>query len=228
MKMLKIFSFLFIFCCITLGSYTYGQKSCKVLLPEIAKRYKGKCKKGLAHGKGVASGVDKFEGQFKKGLPHGFGTYKWEDGQMYEGYWKEGLRHGEGTLNFKVNDRDTLMAGMWEHDIYIGPKPENPYRLIRKTNIDRYMVSRIDDGDRVLFYFMQGGRVNEGLQQLSIVGDSGVEVSLGSALGHESIKFPYNCKVTYRTWNKLRTAQYDVTLEIEINQPGEWKIVLNN
>jgi len=47
------------------------QEPCKVLKQEIATKYFGNCKKGLAQGKGVAVGRDKYEGQFKNGLPNG-------------------------------------------------------------------------------------------------------------------------------------------------------------
>ncbi len=226
MKNFQIIFLLFALCFFSIASYS--QKSCKVLKPEIAKNYKGKCKKGLAHGKGVASGVDKFEGQFRKGLPHGYGTYKWEGGQVYNGQWKEGLRHGEGSLTFEFNERDSLLTGIWENDVYKGPKPVKPYKIVIKRNIDRYTVKREKDGNRVLFYLFQNGLPNSNVSQLMVLGDAGTETSLGSAIGYDQITFPFACKVNYRTWNKLRTVQFDVVFEIEIDQPGEWKIMLHN
>jgi hypothetical protein len=49
----------------------FSQGVCKVLKSEIANQYEGSCKKGLANGKGIAVGRDKYEGNFKKGYPHG-------------------------------------------------------------------------------------------------------------------------------------------------------------
>ncbi len=226
MKHFRILSLLFVLCFFSIASYS--QKSCKVLKPEIAKRYKGKCKKGLAHGKGVASGVDTYEGQFRKGLPHGYGTYKWEGGQVYKGQWKEGLRNGEGSLTFQVNERDSLVTGIWDNDVYKGPKPEDPYEIVMKRNLDRYSVKREGDGNRVLFCILQNGQINSDISQFMIIADAGTEFSLGNAIGYEQITFPISCKVNYRTWNKLKTAQYDVVFEIEFNQPGAWRIDLHN
>ena len=95
------------------GGYTYAQQNCKVLVPEIAVTYKGKCKKGLAHGKGKAVGTDVYEGQFRKGLPHGQGKYNWATGEFYLGQWKMGKRDGEGSYTFKFEGKDSIQAGIW-------------------------------------------------------------------------------------------------------------------
>lgn len=44
-----------------------AQNNCKVLVPEIDSIYTGKCKKGFAHGKGNAIGIDAYKGKFYKG-----------------------------------------------------------------------------------------------------------------------------------------------------------------
>jgi len=44
-----------------------AQNRCKVLKKEISSEYHGKCKKGLAHGKGKADGIDSYYGHFTKG-----------------------------------------------------------------------------------------------------------------------------------------------------------------
>ncbi|HEX5742262.1 MAG TPA: hypothetical protein VFY09_00005, partial [Flavobacteriaceae bacterium] len=49
----------------------FAQSDCKVLNDSINQSYAGKCKKGLAYGKGIAKGIDTYEGNFKNGLPHG-------------------------------------------------------------------------------------------------------------------------------------------------------------
>lgn len=87
---------------------SYAQEQCKVLKPEIADKYSGKCKKGLAHGQGLAEGKDRYEGDFKNGLPHGKGKYTWASGEIYEGYWKEGKREGEGKFWYKKNGADSM------------------------------------------------------------------------------------------------------------------------
>lgn len=74
------------------------QNDCKVLLESISGTYEGKCKNGLAHGKGIAQGTDRYEGTFVKGLPSGRGVYKWADGSFYDGEWKDGKKEGKGKL----------------------------------------------------------------------------------------------------------------------------------
>jgi len=80
-----------------INSQMYAQKDCKVLYDGINESYSGSCKKGLAHGKGLAKGIDIYQGNFKKGLPHGQGMYTYSEGDSYSGSWKEGERNGFGT-----------------------------------------------------------------------------------------------------------------------------------
>ena len=49
------------------GVHVYAQQTdCKVTMPKLSGTYTGGCKKGLAQGKGIAQGVDRYEGQFYK------------------------------------------------------------------------------------------------------------------------------------------------------------------
>ena len=64
---------------------TQAQNKCKVLVKEINVQYHGKCKKGLAQGKGKAEGTDTYSGHFKAGYPNGQGTYIWSNGDNYTG-----------------------------------------------------------------------------------------------------------------------------------------------
>jgi len=47
---------------IFMPAFLFAQEACLVLKPQIANRYDGECKNGLAHGKGIASGLDRYEG----------------------------------------------------------------------------------------------------------------------------------------------------------------------
>ena len=63
-----------------LPTYSYSQESqvqCKVLMEEISDWYQGDCKDGVAHGNGIAKGIDRYEGKFKKGLPNGRSTERY-------------------------------------------------------------------------------------------------------------------------------------------------------
>ncbi len=222
-QMLRISVFIFLL--LSAGG-AYAQKDdCSVLKPEIAGTYQGDCKKGLAQGKGVAQGIDSYEGQFNKGLPSGRGTYKWASGVYYEGQWKNGLREGEGRMVFP----DSVVEGFWKEDKFVGKKKIAPYNIITSTSVARFTISKtIDRNNKVKIHIMQGGLDNNAIEDFSLYFDSGSEFRIGNYYGIENISYPVTIKVKYRSWNQLKTAQYDVRFELEINDPGSWDLVLNN
>ena len=155
------------------GSIVYNnvlsaQEECRVLKPEISGTYTGKCKKGLADGKGKSLGTDKYDGQFKEGLPSGKGAYTWANGDKYRVTGRTGKREGEGDFKFQIDEKDTIVSGLWENDKYLGPKPKEP-EMISKTSIDRYNIYKQGDiKDRVLIEFLQNGMRNIGISNLLI------------------------------------------------------------
>jgi hypothetical protein len=227
MKNSKRIRLLIIF--IALNVFVFGQKECKVLLPDISGIYEGKCKKGLAHGKGKAVGTDTYEGRFRKGLPNGFGTYTYSNGAKYVGEWKSGRRDGEGKYTFKFNDKDSIQNGLWEKGKYLGPVPEKP-KVIINRGVDRYRIERISSGnpDRVLISFFQNGAPNNDIFELLISASSGVEMKLGSSIGYEFVVFPFTGKVEYYTWNKIHGALCRVTFEFVIYGSGNWEVKIHN
>jgi hypothetical protein len=206
----------------------YSQEPCKVLKPEIAEKYVGKCKNGLANGKGVAEGKDKYEGQFKNGLPHGNGKYTFSTGEVYDGKWKEGKREGEGKLFYKKNGVDSVKHGIWGNDVFVKKIVPPPYKILKANSISKYSVRQIGNGNTVLYTFMQNGTINNTLSALSMNSNNGVDYTMGNKTGMRDVLFPYTCRVTYSTMNALRTATYSAEFEIVINQPGDWEIVLDN
>ena len=42
-----------------------------------------------------------YTGQIKNDLENGYGTYKWDNGEVYEGYWVKGERTGKGKYTWK-------------------------------------------------------------------------------------------------------------------------------
>lgn len=204
------------------------QADCKVLLPEIANRYEGKCKNGLANGKGIAQGTDTYEGKFKNGLPHGFGTYKWANGDTYEGFFVKGKMEGKGIFKGKINGRDSVYTGMWHQGklekVILPPR----YSVLVSRNVTRYTITKNGATNRLLFSFMQNGTTNPNITNLQILCDNGTTFRLGEKIGFENVLFPVSCKVTYATPNSLRTVWYDVTFEFTINEKGEWVITLHN
>jgi hypothetical protein len=224
MKKLIILSWIFVF----VPGMLFSQEECLVLKPQISSKYEGDCKNGLAHGKGVASGLDRYEGQFKKGLPNGMGTYYWSNGDRYKGDFFEGFRHGEGSFTFKSNGSDTTIAGIWEKDEYKGPKPDKP-KVIYMTGVDRYSFKRSSDiKNRVLIDIYQNGVRNLGLENFLMVSSSGYETRLGESVGYDNVTFPVTIKVNYTTWNKMRSSRVYVIFEFRIFEAGDWGVDIHN
>lgn len=216
----------FVFC--WLNYNLSAQQDCMVLKPEIAGKYMGKCKDGLAHGKGKAQGNDTYMGQFSKGLPHGMGTYTWANGDSYVGAWERGYRNGEGTFKFNSNGNDSTLTGLWEKDEYIGPIPPKPH-VINSVSVERYTFSKsIGIKNRVLINLYQNGMRNLGIDNFMIVSSSGTVTSLGQSTGFENIIFPVTIKVNYSTLNKIRTVMVYVIFEFEIFEPGDWVVDIHN
>lgn len=205
-----------------------AQENCRVLIPEIDSIYIGKCKKGFAHGKGTATRIDSYTGRFSEGLPEGQGTYTWVNGDTYTGNWIAGKLHGEGTLIIKLGERDSIIDGLWENDIYMGPKPIAP-RIITKVSIDRYTIKPAGGiKNRVLIELMQNGTRNTNITNFSMTGSKGVQTKVGYTVGYDYIDFPIIIRVRYTTLNKLKTQEYNAIFEFEISEPGDWMVEIHN
>ena len=112
--------------------YSYSQ-DCAVDKETLKGNYTGDCKKGKAHGKGKAVGIDTYEGEFKNGFPDGQGIYTWSNRNMFTGRYVKGLKEGKGVLTFRNEGaRDSVVEGYWKKDVYIG-KNESPWQVISKT-----------------------------------------------------------------------------------------------
>jgi hypothetical protein len=211
------------------GSLMYAQDKCKVLLPEISGSYTGKCKKGLAHGKGLAMGTDTYEGRFSKGWPDGIGKYTWADGRIYEGYWKEGIMEGKGTMIYPRAGGDSIVAGIWKDDVYYGPVPVPPYKIDRSRSVVRSSIRKINDmGSGVRIGIFMSGNHNVELADFSLESDSGEQIMVGQRFGIQNAVVPYKVYLKYRTWNQLRTQQHDVIFEFTINEPGTFEVTIHN
>jgi hypothetical protein len=199
---------------------------CKVLLPRLAGSYTGDCRKGFAHGKGLAQGLDRYEGEFKKGLPEGLGLYRWADGTWYEGYWKEGLREGSGKM---VYGTDSARTGYWRADKYIGEKNIKRYEILQSRYVARSsFVKTANQPNQVKVKLSLGGTPNTTVQDFSMTPTSGDEYNPGNAYGLQNVTFPVTIRLQYRTWNVMRTVMTDVTFEFRINEPGSWEVTVQN
>ena len=208
------------------GSYVYAQKSeCKVNIPDISGNYTGDCKKGLAHGKGVAQGIDRYEGQFVKGLPEGKGVYKWADGTYYDGQWKNGMREGSGKMVY----RDSVVTGYWKENKYQGEKPKQVYEISRSQNIGRSTFTKTDkNASAINIRIMRSGSDNMEIEELSLASSSGSEnrnLNYYSIIG---VTFPVEVTVRYRVWNQMHTFQSDAMFEFKVFEPGSWEVLIFN
>ncbi|MCB2207462.1 MAG: hypothetical protein KQH67_04130 [Bacteroidetes bacterium] len=204
-----------------------AQENCKVLVPEISEKYVGKCKKGLAHGKGLAIGVDTYEGSFKKGYPEGRGTYTWSTGEVYSGEWKVGKRNGIGKYTFTKNGEIVVQEGVWENDTYSGPVPEKP-KVISSSGIERYSFQRQGDGNQLSINLLLNGSKNLSIEELSVASSSGTLFRSGGTFTIQSIIFPLTCKISYYSWNKMHTSKVYTRFEFQITEEGWWVLNLHN
>lgn len=210
------------------GFYAHGQNSCQVMKQSISGTYAGDCKKGLAHGYGLAIGLDRYEGQFKEGLPDGKGIYTWSTGEVYSGQWKAGKRNGIGKYIQSDDGNDSITDGQWVDDQYAGPYYPKP--LVKsKEGVDRYTFQKTGSPiNRVMINLYQNGARNSGISGLFISSSSGSESTLGEAIGYEGITFPVTIKIMYSTPNKLNTTTVYVKFEFEIFEPGDWDVDIHN
>jgi hypothetical protein len=209
-----------------IGSYVYAQQTdCVEKLRQISGQYSGECKKGMAHGKGVAQGVDRYEGDFFKGLPEGKGKYTWANGSFYDGEWKNGKREGMG----KMVSGDTVVNGYWKADLYKGAMKMPSYAITLSRNVARFSITKsVESGNGVLVKIMLGGNENSEVEDLSLAYTSGTEYRNVGLYGIQNSAVPVDVTIRYRTWNQLHTAQYDVVFEFTIMEPGTWKVTLTN
>ncbi len=213
---------------ILISSTLSAQNKCKVLMKEISTQYHGKCKKGLAHGKGKASGLDTYAGHFKAGFPDGNGTYIWANGDSYTGEWKKGKRSGKGIFTIHLAKGDSVVKGLWKNDHYIGLAPPKP-EVLYSNSIDRYTFKKSGDNkNRILIDVYQNGARNYKLDNLITYCSSGTKTNIGYSFGYEFITFPAKVKINYYTWNKLHTVQVYVRFEFIISEPGDWRVKIVN
>jgi len=205
----------------------FSQQKCKVLLPAISESYAGKCKKGLANGKGTAIGIDTYEGRFSKGYPNGIGTYTWASGEEYIGEWNFGVRHGEGIYRFMYQGKDSIQAGIWKDDKYMGPKPPPP-SIYQSRNVQQYSFIKLGDKNKFSIEIYMNAAINSTIENLRIISSVGSYRNLGKTIVYDYIEYPATFKITYITWNKLHAKQLDVVFEFEIYEPGDWMLRITN
>jgi len=208
------------------ASAIYAQSNCKVLIPRIGDSYAGSCKQGLADGSGEAFGIDQYKGEFKKGFPDGVGIYFWQTGETYNGEWKKGLREGGGKYTFKYMGRDSVLAGVWKEDKYVGERDLASYVIEYRNSIGRVTCMRMGDRPYVKYKFSRNGGESNNINNLLMQGSSGSESNTASFSGFEQVIFPFKGKVTFNALNSFQTATLTCELRLIINEPGSWIVTM--
>jgi hypothetical protein len=127
-------------------------QSCRVEQKSLVGTYTGECKKGLANGKGEATGYDHYTGLFKNGWPDGKGVYYYRDGSYYDGNFQEGIKEGKGEMHFiRAAGPDSVVKGYWSGDEYRGKKYIT-YHFDGEAKFDLYeMTPSSESGNTIVF-----------------------------------------------------------------------------
>jgi hypothetical protein len=201
-----------------------GDDGKKVLDINLNQKYEGKCKRGLAHGKGKAWGEkDYYEGKFKKGLPHGYGIYKWGNGNVYEGNFVRGKMDGKGELiSILPSGEKKIQKGYFRKGKYIG-KYIKPYKVILKQGIRKvqFRENGIGDLNEVRIMAYADGRLIDGDLIITDMNNTMVEnTGEGSVL--TNIQFPLKkVEVTFKH------SVFSYRLIFNIYKKGNWEIIIS-
>ena len=204
--------------------FAYSQDDCKVLLADLDSTYIGECKNGLAHGQGEAWGEFHYTGKFVKGLPHGKGKAEYPDGKSYDGSWKKGLRDGKGILSYKEGNEVIEKTFIWSKGKVSKEVLPPSYKVITKRNVTRLRIYSQGGGNAVWFSPTSVGNVDSQNENMRVTGSNGTEITLGSKIGFENVSFPFSGSIRYMTWNQMHTSKFEVFVEIEILEPGNWVV----
>lgn len=224
-KQLMLFSLVILFG--LHGMEARGQEACKVLMPEISGTYKGKCKNGLADGKGKAKGIDTYVGMFRKGLPDGKGKYTYKNGNVYIGYWSKGVKEGTGEFFYSVNGKKSVLRGYWKNGEYVGlSAPDEFYRMTNQTGITNYSIRKLKgDQQQIVISF-----VNQVTKY--IPGDLSLDVSSGK-VERQNIRMvvtqfvtPVRCSIHYTI--RMANMRKQCFLGFDILKPGNYEVVITN
>lgn len=209
--------------------HSLAQEKCKVLNPGIDKTYNGKCRNGLAHGNGLDEGNDRYEGRFKNGLPHGKGVCTWGNRDVYIGSWRKGKQHGSGVFTYHEEGKLKVTKGIWREGKYIREVKASSYTIGHITNLERYSLKRLGEGNKVMVRFLYMGRNGRVPLDFDFKMQSGVTKTEGLNTGYEEVSFPAKLIIQYTVPDKLgQGLRIRVRFELEIIEPGSWEISLYN
>lgn len=210
-----------------LTSFSIGNNDCKVLLEPISESYSGRCRDGLAHGRGTARGVDTYVGMFREGLPHGRGTYTYQNGSTFKGQFKNGMKHGSGEFTLIAGDQKIVQKGYWQHDEFIGgAKPTELYRITERSNITSYSIKKIGDQEdriKISFFSAHTKYIPTDLEIITATGELQQETREFS-IYHFNI--PNHVSIRYIV--VAAGIPKICALSFVIMQPGTYEVVISN
>jgi hypothetical protein len=197
-----------------------------VLKKELVGKYEGELKKGLAHGEGIAVGLDSYTGHFAKGLPERLGTYTFSNGDIYRGEFLRGLFSGKGVFTYKKAVGDSILEGYWEAGKYVGKTMVAPYEISNKTGSVNPSIICSGDGNKVeIVVFDPYNKYI--IPQIMAMGQFTQQTYYARNLFFDAV-FPLSFDIRYSCTNKMRSGIIDSTIRIKINKPGNWQITLRN
>lgn len=203
-----------------------NQQDCKVLVKEISDSYRGDCKDGLAHGDGIASGIDVYQGKFKNGYPWGSGKYIWANGDYYDGRWKKGERNGKGFMYRK--ESDTKLKGIWKKDEFVREIKDPSYEVILKygvTGLNFYKYDENEPND-IEVLFQRDGSQSSLVGQLVLISTSGSIKKSNSFSGFENVQFPFEGTIEFFEPSRMGSVNVRYEVKFKIIEEGSWRIVI--
>jgi hypothetical protein len=229
-----------------------------VLKKELVGKYEGDQKKGLAQGKGTATGTDTYVGEFKKGLPDGEGVYTDNMGNVFKGTFRDGLKEGKGEFIPAANSNDKPMTGYWMGDKYIGKNKIEPYEVSNKVGSVSPRIYSTGPGNTIDITVVDPTDNSNVSATISVIGIANPrEDTSYIKYFFEECQFPIEFDIRYQVRTKggsigagsmtpdkvlnpstpLRqtngginsnTSLADNSIHIKITKPGKWTITLKN
>lgn len=226
---MKVFA-LIIISLVLVQSIKAQTETCTVLLDKISGIYSGKCKDGLANGKGKSIGEDTYIGTFKEGLPHGKGKYIYNNGNVFQGYWKNGQKDGQGKFKYKLNGETHSLIGYWKKDDYVGvSNPDLSYRVTSSSGIMEYKVEKkesLNKHDNEITFSIKSAFSDFVPRDLKVETSSGQTVQSGKKFGIRQYFCPLYCDISYSI--VVGDIRKQCRFIIDIYEEGKYTITLSN